>query len=32
MGDSAQEKVGNMIDNVARGRVAPFEITVEKPA
>ena len=32
MGDSAQEKVGNMIENVAQGRVAPYEIIVEKPS
>jgi len=32
MGDSAQEKVGNMIENVSQGRVAPYEIIVEKPA
>lgn len=31
MGDSALEKVGNMIDNVKEGRVAPYEIIVEKP-
>lgn len=31
MGDSAREKVRNMIDNVSKGRVAPFEIIVEKP-
>ena len=32
MGDSAQAKVGNMIENVAEGRVAPYEIIVEKPS
>ena len=32
MGDSTQEKVGNMIDNVAAGRVAPVELIIEKPA
>lgn len=32
MGDSAPVKVRNMIDNVAAGRVAPFEIIAEKPA
>jgi len=32
MGDSTSEKVSNMIENVAQGRVAPFEIIVEKPA
>lgn len=31
MGDSAGEKVNNMIENVAEGRVAPCEIIVEKP-
>jgi len=32
MGDSAQEKVGNMIENVRLRRVAPVEFIVEKPA
>jgi len=32
MGDSAPVKVRNMIDNVAAGRVAPFEIIAEKAA
>jgi len=31
MGDSASAKVRNMIENVSQGRVAPFEIIVEKP-
>lgn len=31
MGDSAGEKVSNMIENVSEGRVAPCEIIVEKP-
>ena len=31
MGDSASAKVRNMIENVSKGRVAPFEIIVEKP-
>jgi hypothetical protein len=31
MGDSAGEKVSNMIENVKEGRVAPCEIIVEKP-
>lgn len=31
MGDSASAKVRNMIENVSEGRVAPFEIIVEKP-
>jgi len=32
MGDSAPEKVGNMIENVSQHRVAPVEIIVERPA
>jgi SAM-dependent methyltransferase len=32
MGGAAREKVRNMIDNVAAGRVAPVELIVEKPA
>jgi len=32
MGDSAPEKVGNMIENVSQRRVAPVEIIVERPA
>jgi ubiquinone/menaquinone biosynthesis C-methylase UbiE len=32
MGDSAPEKVSNMIENVRQHRVAPIEIIVEKPA
>jgi hypothetical protein len=31
MGDSAREKVGNMIENVRLRRVAPVEIIAEKP-
>jgi ubiquinone/menaquinone biosynthesis C-methylase UbiE len=32
MGESAAEKVRNMIENVSNRRVAPFEIIVERPA
>jgi ubiquinone/menaquinone biosynthesis C-methylase UbiE len=32
MGDSAPEKVRNMIENVSQHRVAPVEIIVERPA
>jgi SAM-dependent methyltransferase len=32
MGDSAPEKVENMIENVSQHRVAPVEIIVERPA
>ena len=32
MGESAAVKVQNMIDNIAEGCVAPFEIIAEKPA
>jgi SAM-dependent methyltransferase len=32
MGDSAPEKVRNMIENVSQNRVAPVEIIVERPA
>jgi SAM-dependent methyltransferase len=32
MGDSAPEKVRNMIENVSQRRVAPFEIIVERQA
>jgi len=31
MGDSAREKVGNMIENVSLRRIAPVEIIAEKP-
>ena len=31
MGNSSTEKVGNMIENVSLGRVAPFEIIAERP-
>jgi hypothetical protein len=31
MGETAPTKVGNMIENISRGRVAPVELIAEKP-
>ena len=32
MGDTPPEKVRNMIENIAEGRIAPGELVVEKTA
>ena len=32
MGETAQTKVRNMIENISENRVAPFELIAEKPA
>jgi hypothetical protein len=31
MGETAPTKVGNMVENISRGRVAPVELIAEKP-